>query len=589
MCSLRRFAESFWIGYVAFLLAATITAFVSAWIGGGLTLKLSWIALAAGVLAAGWSLAANSRGNGWLGVDEGIEKQTHWFLRWGIWVVYSLFALRTFLWLIFDKRGEISVLSPNNMGDLPLHIQYIEFLAKGAPFWPTNPILIHSTIGYPFGIDFFNSVLVSVGIDLWRSLIGLGVIGAFATGIALFRWGGIFGMAGFLFNGGFIGWMFFSTWHLEDFTQTVDWKSIPLAIFVTQRGFLYALPAGLLLLTHWRQVYGKLEGRTEKRLPFVLEWLIYGTMPLFHLHSFLFLSAVLGILAVFGQNRSRAWGVLAASFIPATALVFLLTDGFHAGSHLEWLPGWMQGSRPWLKYWLENFGFFPLLAVTLAAILAWRLRNSEETPAAVEAGLFVFPALAVFAATLFVKFAPWEWDNTKLMMWAYVTVLPFLWRDLISRQHEFVRVLICALLFGSGFLSLLGGIGPAFKGYGLVRYSDVADIGAATRHIPIMAVFATAPDYKHPLVFNGRRLALGYHGHMTGHGLSYELQNSEMDELMLGGPRWRDAAAALDVSYVFWGAEEARRWPQSDRPWALPENLVASGQWGEIYRLNDGK
>lgn len=583
MWSFRRFTESFWIGYVALLLTATITAFITAWIAGGLTPVLSQIALAAGCLAATGAIVAHSRGNGWLCGKDGPKEPEHWLLRWGIWTAYSLFAFRAFIWLIFDRRGEVSVLSPNNMGDLPLHIQYIEFFARGAPLWPTNPILVHSTIGYPFGIDFFNSLLVAAGVDLWRGLIGLGVIGAFAAGIALFRWGRVFGMAGFLFNGGFIGLMFFSTWHLEDFTQTADWKSIPLAIFVTQRGFLYALPAGLLLLTHWRRIYGQTESTEGSSLPFVLEWLIYATIPLFHLHSFLFLSAVLGVLAVFGRNRRRAWLVIGASVVPATTLVWLLTDGFQAGSHLEWLPGWMQGSRPWLKYWLDNFGIFPPLAVTLAAIITLRLRKSAERPAALEAGLFVMPALAVFTATLFVKFSPWEWDNTKLMMWAYLTILPFLWRDLVSRQHEIVRIAICVLLFGSGFPSLLAGIGSEFKGYRLVSHADVADVGAATRQIPIMAVFATAPDYKHPLVFNGRRLALAYHGHMIGHGLDYELQKNAMDELMLGGPRWRDAAAALDVSYIFWGLEERRRWSQSTRPWALPGNLIASGRWGEIY------
>lgn len=579
----HRFVESFWVGYVALLVTATMTALITAWVAGGLTPELSWISLAAGGLAMAWTIAANVRDQGWLSSDDGSEKPTHWLLRWGVWVAFSLFALRTFLWLIFDKRGDLNVLSPNNMGDLPLHIQYIEFLAKGAPLWPTNPILVHSTIGYPFGVDFFNSLLVAAGADLWRGLIGVGVVGAFAAGIALFRWGRVFGMAGFLFNGGFIGLMFFSTWHLEDFTQKVDWKSIPLAIFVTQRGFLYALPAGLLLLVHWRRVYAKAERPEGKSLPLVLEWLIYATMPLFHLHSFVFLSAVLGVLAVFGQNRGRAWLVLGASFIPATALVWQLTDGFHASSNLAWLAGWMQGSHPPLKYWLDNFGIFPLLAVTLAVVLAWRLRKSEGSPAALEAGLFVFPALTVFAATLFVKFSPWEWDNTKLMMWAYLTILPFIWRDLLLRQHEIVRAATCVLLFGSGFLSLWGGIGPGFKGYELVNHADLADVGAVTRQIPIMAVFATAPDYKHPLVFNGRRLALAYHGHMTGHGLDYEAQKNAMDELMVGGPRWRDAAMALDISYIFWGPEEHRCWPESTRPWALPGNLVAWGRWGEIY------
>ena len=44
----------------------------------------------------------------------------------------------------------------------------------------------------------------------------------------------------------------------------------------------------------------------------------------------------------------------------------------------------------------------------------------------------VFPALAVFVICCFVKFAPWEWDNTKLMIWSYLAILPFLWSELMA-------------------------------------------------------------------------------------------------------------------------------------------------------------
>jgi hypothetical protein len=33
----------------------------------------------------------------------------------------------------------------------------------------------------------------------------------------------------------------------------IAWKSIPLSMFVTQRGWLYAIPAALVLLWHWRE------------------------------------------------------------------------------------------------------------------------------------------------------------------------------------------------------------------------------------------------------------------------------------------------------------------------------------------------
>ena len=39
---------------------------------------------------------------------------------------------------------------------------------------------------------------------------------------------------------------------------------------------------------------------------------------------------------------------------------------------------------------------------------------------------FVMPAALIFLFALFVKTAPWGWDNTKLMIWSYFICLPFL-------------------------------------------------------------------------------------------------------------------------------------------------------------------
>ena len=42
------------------------------------------------------------------------------------------FGLRAFCWLVFVNGDSIYVLSPNNLGDLPLHLTYIRYFAKGA-------------------------------------------------------------------------------------------------------------------------------------------------------------------------------------------------------------------------------------------------------------------------------------------------------------------------------------------------------------------------------------------------------------------------------------------------------------------------
>src|SRR5204863_7111344 len=82
--------------------------------------------------------------------------------------------------------------------------------------------------------------------------------------------------------------------------NTIAWKSIPLALFVTQRGWLYALPVGLLLLYHWRDKFLPAPS-TRPLLPFWLELAFYATMPLFHLHTFIALSIVLACLFLFGN------------------------------------------------------------------------------------------------------------------------------------------------------------------------------------------------------------------------------------------------------------------------------------------------
>jgi len=64
-------------------------------------------------------------------------------------------SLRHFLFLYVERDGVIRTLSPNNYGDLPLHLTYIAYFVKGARFWPANPIFTGESLHYPFGVDLF--------------------------------------------------------------------------------------------------------------------------------------------------------------------------------------------------------------------------------------------------------------------------------------------------------------------------------------------------------------------------------------------------------------------------------------------------
>jgi hypothetical protein len=315
----------------------------------------------------GWSPAARYR--------------EFWF--WVVAACFALFALRSFCWLLYIDGEDLKIQSPNNLGDLALHITFIKNFANGVALWPDNPIYVFSKLRYPAGIDLFNGLLCLVHVDLTRGLVWTGLIASLATFYAFYRWAGTFGVAGFLFNGGIAGFQFFKTLRFLDYQggKTIAWKSIALSMFVTQRGLLYSIPAGLLLLWSWRERFWRTNEDDECRqpLPFWVELSLYASMPLFHVHTFLALTIVLVFLfglellnqlnitvdlvrkegiaglrslviqiskwrELFGDMRIRKHIALliAGSILPATFFVWLISDNFHAASMIEWKPGWVM-------------------------------------------------------------------------------------------------------------------------------------------------------------------------------------------------------------------------------------------------------
>ncbi len=743
--------------YVAAILyavsSAVLLGLLLGWQRGHLDAQSALISLSGGALVGLLGL--------WFARNESshLEKPRGW--GWVPVVLFALFSVRAFLWLIFRQGDELRVLSPNNTGDLPLHIAFIRTFANDAPFWPDSPIFSAGKMTYAAGTDFFNSLLTLAGMDVERGLVWVGLAGAVLAGIAIWRWGGAFTLMGFLCGGGLLGFAAFFRDAGEPFFQDyagimkfdAAWKSLPLALLVTQRGFLFALPAGLLLLSSWRtKFFNAGEGW---RMPFAGELLLYVAMPFFHMHTFIALSFMLAVFFIAqAVARWKILGLVSAAFIPASVLVWITLGMFQTNALplwsnmdqienppprpstevLGWQPGWMVGDtqtqQAWqtftkaepaaapfaahgqfLIFWLGNFGAWPFVAAALALALLralWRRtlhakhiaacalafvsvtpllgwwasyqndtwtdfffpiqdaasRNAVAQLIAVAAlaggvalhlrrvrdfglrwvllgfaaitvldGLlimlqgwlpkapqlrmnalpllaatgilltllvqyarrrdpslwhmvFVLPGLFLFFTCCNVKFAPWAWDNTKVMVWAWLIILPFFWEHLIARWKCWQRWGVCVLLFFSGFVGLLGGMDGNQQGYEIARCSTLDAVAAAVRDIPITEPFACAPHYQHALLLNGRKVVLGYEGHLTSHGINYGMTGITLDELMNGVDTWRLAAAELNVRYLFYGPLEIQRWPRSHELWRDSVQVIASGPWGELFDLD---
>jgi hypothetical protein len=506
--------------------------------------------------------------------------------------VFAIFAIRSFCWILFFFGEDINIQSPFNLGDLGLHITYIKTFANGVAMWPESPIYVYSQLRYPAGIDLFNGLLTNLGFDLRHQLVVTGLLASLATFYVLYRWGGTFSVAGFLFNGGIAGFEFLDTHKFLDYQGTphVSWKSIPLTMFVTQRGLLYAIPAGLLLLWQWRSKYGSEEHK--QLLPVWAEYILYATMPLFHIHTFIALSIVL--LVLFLTRPASRWPLLklvSGAVLPAVFFVWLTTDHMRAGSILEWHFGWTQNvgdfKMEFFLFWLFNFGAFLPLAIALVWIVAQRESDqsrSSKFELSIDAA-YLAAAVLIFLLSLCVKTAPWEWDNVKLLIWAYFIILPILRERLLLRWSVLVRAGICIIIFFSGFVSLIGGLAVNKGGYEFANRSEVDFVGGAVRRLPVEARFAGFPTYNHPLLLNGRKMVCGYGGHLWTQGINSTEVENKLRNLMLGQGDWKKAANELQVRYLFWGKMEKANYAASTRPWEKQLPLVAHGSWGSIYDL----
>jgi hypothetical protein len=523
-----------------------VIAIPLAWMNAGIHGMVSWNSLLIGIVVGAVVFQVVP--------SLSVSCPTIW--DWMMITVFACASARAFFWLIYADGDTWKILSPNNLGDLSLHVAFIHHLAATAHWWPLSPILAGDPLRYPLGSDLVNALMLVAGMPAAIGLIWCGIVGSALTGYALWRWGGAVAIAAFLFNGGLAGFVLLKG---GDPDAVSEWKNLFLTLFVTQRGFLFALPAGLLLLSVWREENFSNSGRVV--LPLPCQVLLLGAMPLFSIHTVLFLCAAMtGMAFLLPESRPRLARLALFAWPVIGFFGWLVTTGCsgHSAIHsLGWSPGWMSDGTIW--FWIWNFGLSLPLSIVLLLVL---LKSPEKK----EARAFVLPAAFVFSLCLIIRFAPWPWDNMKLMLWSWLVIAPYLWRALLSSWGFWLRLPIVVLLFASGASTLLAGL-DGRHGYELIKRSELDQTTWLLRDVDPDAVIACAPEYNHPVLMLGHPVVCGYEGHLWSHGLDYKGRLDSLNRIMRGELGWRDKARSLGIRYLYWGDLEAKRWPDSKLPW----------------------
>jgi hypothetical protein len=442
---------------------------------------------------------------------------------------------------LFVTETGIATGDRHNFGDLPFHMAIAAGFAYGDNFPPAHPELAGVPLTYPFFCDLISGMVLVMG-GSWRDaffwptlILGLSVLVAmvrFGEAIAGSRALGRVAAALTFLSGG-LGFL-----QLEDGAAIERWwvhgpdvtindagyryANFITTLFIPQRSILFGWPLLLFALAFLLENLRTTDETSAKPIharPWFRAGLLGSLLPLIHSHSF----AVLCLSALFLLTRTDLKAALefAKGILPLAlpAVLFMAThNSLSTGRFFEWHVGFDGGGANPLFYWLLNAGVFLPLAVIGIVRAPMPVRFASA------------PFIALFLLANLFRLNPWIWDNMKFLAPSHAGMAPFAAATLALfwRRGSLGRT-VAGILFVLAILSGTLDVTKVMLAGGRFRIFENADLVFAQRvreTAPATMVILTAPDHNHPVLLSGRRVFMGYEGHLWSQGLDYEARKT---------------------------------------------------------------
>ena len=494
--------------------------------------------------------------------------------------VFLTFALFGFLFFHFAKNmltvrpdgwyvGQV-----NLYGDLVFHLGFINKFLESGQVFAQNPTFPASKPNYPILADFITSQVAKItGVDfaLFITTLAMGILVIYVARLYIrifIKNEKIVFLALLLFfvNGG-LGFHFlfsdfqnsqkslfdFFTSLPREYTDVKDqgywWINTYLAYFLPQRGFLFAFP---ITLTVFALLY---RGFVKNSLSFlILAGLLAGILPLVQAHSLFVIFIISAFFFVatalsFRKNKKKILGWFL--FVITTALVALpmfnsISSNTNFLKFVRFDFGWTSEENI-VWFWLKNLGLFgPVLLISLF----WLYKKNRHF-------FFLYiPAIVIFALSNIFVFQPWEFDNSKLLIYwffASTIVVAYFLHDQLFAEAIFKKILGAILVF---LLVFSGGL-DIFRTFTPVTYYQIftdedLQVSKAVKNLTAKdSIFVTAPIHNHPIpALSGRSTLVGFHGWLWSHGIDYYQRASDVQRMYQGGEEAEGLIRKYKVNYV---------------------------------------
>ncbi len=487
----------------------------------------------------------------------------------------------------------------NTWSDWSFHASYATAFVFGHNLPPQNPIFAGTPFRYPFAPDFLTAMLIAGGWSIPGALVWPSLAMTLLALNGLILWArrltgsvaaGVIAVTLTLLGGGLGFWFFFSdaahlgllnalthiprTYDRFDPPVNIQWYNPILSYWLPQRSFVFGAAVFLtvmLLLTpavqatpigQWRativQIRQSWRHWSLKSTPvaFFVAGALAGLLPLFHVHSLLALGIVTLTWALLFP-RPAWFGFFAMMFVLAVPRLLMAVPGDPGAPPEHQYPrlllGWLSGNDFPAWFWIKNTGlFWPLLLVALLSPLALKGR----------ARLLLAPFVLVFLAGNLVKFQPWDWDNTKVLVFWYLgsavavgAVLVRLWRAGIAGATA--SALVWLTLVASGVLSMLQFLPPQGPSYVWFSAEEVRLAETIRTATPPRSVFVTG-ERPNNLVADlaGRSVLMSYPGWLWSYGINYQQREAVIARIYQGDPNAITLLHHYHADYVVVGPDE---------------------------------
>lgn len=497
----------------------------------------------------------------------------------------------------------------NLYGDLLIHLSFINKFLTNSQILPTSPIFPSDKPNYPIFADFITAQLAKLtGIDFALFLT------TFIAGILLIYISRIFiktfissvevvflSLLLFFFNGGFGFYYFFRDYLTSgisffeflsnlprEYTNIKDqgfwWINNYLAYFLPQRGLLFAFPITLLVFSLLYTGFKK-----GKRLYFILAALLTGSLALVQAHSLFvvfLISAGASIATIIKSNFNikliTNWLIFAAVTTLAVLPLFnSISSSTNALLHIRFDPGWTSEENI-IWFWLKNLGIF---APVLTVALFWLFKKNRLLL------LLYLPFLAVFALANIFVFQPWDFDNSKLLIYWYfastIVVAYFLFDQFFQENlaKKIIGSIIVFLLIFSGGLDIFRTF-TKVTNYQIFSKQDLEVASSVSNLTPQDSVFITASNHNHPIpALTGRSTLVGFHGWLWSHGLPYQGRAADIVKIYQGIEA-EELIAKYRISYITLGPSEKSSFKINKSYLENYPKIQLDPDW-EIYDVSD--